>query len=885
VRKRKLNTIETDSKLLKFLGASLVLVVAISVIGYLGGFFARASTFQMATGSYTGNGTSQSITELGFSPDFVIVKASDDAQYGVWTSSAMSADTTVYFRLYGTASITGAITSLDGDGFSVGSHATVNSNGITYYWEAFGGSGSSYFKVGSYTGDGNDNRQITEVGFQPDFVLVRTATYGNAYSVWSSSALTPGGYSYKFYRTMGSNMIQGFHSDGFEIGTNDSVNRLDETYYYVAFKQHSDAFNVGSYTGDGNDNRQITEVGFQPQYVWIEGNGTDWNAVHKSDQISGEPTQYFQNANDYAVGMIKTLDSDGFTLGTNKNVNYNLGTYFYVAWANAATVPVLDSLDPTSGEEGDEITLSGSNFGDTQGSSTVSFNGTAATTYTFWSNTSVVVEVPVGATTGNVTLTTNAGTSNGVNFSVYPKITDLSPSSGNSGDTVTITGLNFEASRGSNTVTFNGVEAASYTSWSDTEIVVVAPSSTTGDVVVTTSVGASTGSTFSYYPAISSISPTSGSRSISVTITGSNFGSSRGSSYVSFGSAQASASNYLVWGDDSILVQVPSDASKGDNSVVVTTSVGASNSQTFKLVTGTKADGTILVPSITSVSPASLDISEIANTSFTITGANFDKENGVKVQFYLTGVGWFESKQESATSTTTIKVKFVDATKAAVGDYYVVVTNIKGGNKDSLEKAFTISDKTAVVVEVPEGEEEVVEEPAAPSTVDSAAITLLTGQLNLLKKQYDQVIDLLKFFGRLFSGPSRDDVLESTYQYEIDFQSPNPSLTVGETGSVTVSVKNTGTATWYKDGVYPINLGTSSPLDRASVFATDSWFGDNNRPAKLQEESVAPNSLGTFVISLKAPSTPGEYTEPFRLVAEGFSWLSGPEISWTILVR
>ena len=50
------------------------------------------------------------------------------------------------------------------------------------------------------------------------------------------------------------------------------------------------------------------------------------------------------------------------------------------------------------------MTIAGTNFGATQGTSTVTFNGTAGTP-TSWSGTSIVVPVPSGATTGNVVVT------------------------------------------------------------------------------------------------------------------------------------------------------------------------------------------------------------------------------------------------------------------------------------------------------------------------------------------------------------------------------------------------------------------------------------------------------------------------------------------------
>src|SRR5258706_7688021 len=59
----------------------------------------------------------------------------------------------------------------------------------------------------------------------------------------------------------------------------------------------------------------------------------------------------------------------------------------------ASTVPVVTSLAPTSGAAGVSITLTGTNFGATQGTSTVTFNGTTAPP-TSWSATSIVVPVP-----------------------------------------------------------------------------------------------------------------------------------------------------------------------------------------------------------------------------------------------------------------------------------------------------------------------------------------------------------------------------------------------------------------------------------------------------------------------------------------------------------
>jgi hypothetical protein len=51
----------------------------------------------------------------------------------------------------------------------------------------------------------------------------------------------------------------------------------------------------------------------------------------------------------------------------------------------------------------------------------VTFNGANATPTT-WSATSIVVPVPTGATSGNVVVTVNGLSSNGVSFGVSPNV-------------------------------------------------------------------------------------------------------------------------------------------------------------------------------------------------------------------------------------------------------------------------------------------------------------------------------------------------------------------------------------------------------------------------------------------------------------------------------
>ena len=66
--------------------------------------------------------------------------------------------------------------------------------------------------------------------------------------------------------------------------------------------------------------------------------------------------------------------------------------------------PSISNVSPTSGLAGTAVTISGANFGSTQGTSTVTFNGVTATP-TNWTDTSITVPVPAGAATGPVVVT------------------------------------------------------------------------------------------------------------------------------------------------------------------------------------------------------------------------------------------------------------------------------------------------------------------------------------------------------------------------------------------------------------------------------------------------------------------------------------------------
>jgi hypothetical protein len=155
----------------------------------------------------------------------------------------------------------------------------------------------------------------------------------------------------------------------------------------------------------------------------------------------------------------------------------------------ASLAPTITSFTPTSGPVGTSVTITGTNLC----GATVVFNATSAVNVTVNSATSVTAVVPVGATTGPIRVTTPtfSQVSSTANYVVAaaPTITSFTPTSGNVGTSVVITGTNLT---GVTAVRFNGV-TATFSSNTATSVTAVVPSgATTGKVSLTTPGGTAT---------------------------------------------------------------------------------------------------------------------------------------------------------------------------------------------------------------------------------------------------------------------------------------------------------------------------------------------------------------------------------------------------------
>jgi len=96
---------------------------------------------------------------------------------------------------------------------------------------------------------------------------------------------------------------------------------------YSSIAKPTDYFNTVLYTGNGtaigSGGQAITGVGFQPDFLWIKNRSS---ALHHGvfDVVRGTPKRLLTSstaAEDSNAETVDSFDADGFTVGSNSNVN------------------------------------------------------------------------------------------------------------------------------------------------------------------------------------------------------------------------------------------------------------------------------------------------------------------------------------------------------------------------------------------------------------------------------------------------------------------------------------------------------------------------------------------------------------------------------------
>jgi hypothetical protein len=315
---------------------------------------------------YTGTTATQSITGVGFKPDWVWLKSRGEAQdhylfdINRTATKALSSDLTLEEQTY-----TDSLTSFDSDGFTLGASTRVNKSPFTHVsWNWLGAnttvsntSGSitstvsanttSGFSIVGYTGDGVNNRTIGHgLGATPKFIIIKNRSAGTAY--WSvinpRSTSTSDTNILYLNRTdaeaddtniMGSNLP---NSTTFGIGNYNGVNVNAQNFIAYCFAEVKGYSKFGSYTGNGSTDGTFIYTGFKPAFVLTKSssNTSPW-LIYDNKRLgynAGNNYFYANSTNAEASDAPFDILSNGFKFrNTFTDGNGSGYTYIYMAFA------------------------------------------------------------------------------------------------------------------------------------------------------------------------------------------------------------------------------------------------------------------------------------------------------------------------------------------------------------------------------------------------------------------------------------------------------------------------------------------------------------------------------------------------------------------------
>ena len=213
------------------------------------------------------------------------------------------------------------------------------------------------------------------------------------------------------------------HTIGFPIGKNDSYkplrlhfNQVAVTGFYIA-----EVFESTFPTYDLVGTLQSVSTA---RYWEVQSEETVTNAyielpIDSEDGVSDPALARIAKSSNGSwedLGGLNLTNIPG-TIRSSGNFN-SFGEFIIASAISNNTEPTISSISPDSGYEGDLITISGSNLGNTNG--TINFDDVTATTSDIvsWSDNTIEVKVPIGlspGTTVNIEITVN-GAETPINF-------------------------------------------------------------------------------------------------------------------------------------------------------------------------------------------------------------------------------------------------------------------------------------------------------------------------------------------------------------------------------------------------------------------------------------------------------------------------------------
>jgi len=310
---------------------------------------------------YTGNGGTQSITGVGFQPDWCWIKSRSQAyNHTSWDAVRGAGERLIPNATDAEETQTGDMSAFITDGFTLGGGNVTNQSSQTYAsWNWLGANGTSAntdgdlnstvsanttsgFSIVSYTGTGANATVGHGLGVAPKMMIIKNRSALQNWVVYHQSI----GNDRNLYlnRTDATNITSGWFNNTsptstvFTIGNDGAVSGNGNNLVAYCFAEKQGYSKFGSYVGNGNADGPFVYTGFKPAFVIFKrtsGTG-NWQLLDNK-RLGYNPLNYtlYPNSNisDQDEGDIY-LYSNGFQLrGTGTDGNGSGSTYIYMAFA------------------------------------------------------------------------------------------------------------------------------------------------------------------------------------------------------------------------------------------------------------------------------------------------------------------------------------------------------------------------------------------------------------------------------------------------------------------------------------------------------------------------------------------------------------------------
>ena len=319
---------------------------------------------------HTGNGSTQSITGVGFQPDFTWIKDRSGGNDHQIVDAVRGATKAVSSNRNDSATHADGLTSFDSDGYSLGNNTRYNGSSTNYVgwnWKANGAGSSNTdgsvtstvsvnttagFSISKYTGTGSNLTFGHGLGAIPDWIMIKNLDVSQAWRVYHQKMTASDPYSKRM--VLSETGAETSNALGLSQDPTASLIYLDnstgctndngEDFICYAWTQKKGYSKFGSYIGNGNSDGTFVYTGFKPAFVIIKraDSSDGWHLFDNKRDVDNVIERRIEaeseSAENTSIDWCDFLSNGIKHRYTGGGTNASGGTYIYMAFAEAPFV-------------------------------------------------------------------------------------------------------------------------------------------------------------------------------------------------------------------------------------------------------------------------------------------------------------------------------------------------------------------------------------------------------------------------------------------------------------------------------------------------------------------------------------------------------------------